>query len=144
MNIIYKKCSENDYEFIYTLKKEVYMNYIIEYYGEYDEKVQRYRFDKRIKKVKDNTYLIYYNDKRVGFYTIDNNDNYLEIENICILKEYQGLGIGTKVINDIINMYDKNIILQYFKINPVGNLYKRLGFIINGENDNHYKMIRKR
>ena len=100
--------------------------------------------NERINNVKDNVYIIYYANKEVGFYTIHIDDEYVEIENICILKEYQGLGIGTKVINDIINMYDKDITLQYFKDNSVGNLYKRLGFIPNGENKNHYKMIRKR
>ena len=127
----------------YNLKKEVYIDYIINYYGEYDEKVQRYMFDKRVKRIKDNIYLIYYEDKRVGFYTIDNNDNYLEIQNICILKNYQGLGIGTKVINDILNI-NKDIKLQYFKCNPVGKLYSKLGFILDGEDEFHYKMIRKR
>lgn len=143
MNIKYLKYDNNDYEFIYNLKKEVYIDYIINYYGEYDEKVQRYMFDKRVKRIKDNIYLIYYDDKRVGFYTIDNNDNYLEIENICILKNYQGLGIGTKVINDILNI-NKDIKLQYFKCNPVGKLYSKLGFILDGEDEFHYKMIRKR
>ena len=143
MNMKYLKYDNNDYEFIYNLKKEVYIDYIINYYGEYDEKVQRYMFDKRVKRIKDNIYLIYYDDKRVGFYTIDNNDNYLEIENICILKNYQGLGIGTKVINDILNI-NKDIKLQYFKCNPVGKLYSKLGFILDGEDEFHYKMIRKR
>ena len=143
MNMKYLKYDNNDYEFIYNLKKEVYIDYIINYYGEYDEKVQRYMFDKRVKRIKDNIYLIYYEDKRVGFYTIDNNDNYLEIQNICILKNYQGLGIGTKVINDILNI-NKDIKLQYFKCNPVGKLYSKLGFILDGEDEFHYKMIRKR
>lgn len=112
MDIKYIKYNKNDYEFIYNLKKEVYMDYIINYYGEYDENVQRYMFDKRVKRVKDNIYMVYYKNKRVGFYTIDNNNNYLEIENICILKDYQGLGIGTRVINDVINK-NKDIKSQY-------------------------------
>ena len=100
-------------------------------------------FDKRVKRIKDNMYLIYYEDKRFGFYTIYNDDNYLEIENICILKDYQGLGIGTRVINNIINI-NKYIKLQYFKCNPVGKLYSKLGFIPDGENEFRYKMIKKK
>jgi len=142
MDIIYNKYTDNDYEFIYNLKKEVYIDYVIKYYNEYNEKIQREMFDKRIKDIKDNTYIVYYKGIRVGFYTIKDYKEYIEIENICILKKYQGLGIGTKVLNDILDI-KKDIVLQYFKCNPVGKLYKRLGFIPNGENDNHYKMIRK-
>ena len=142
MDIIYIKYNDNDYEFIYNLKKEVYMDYIIKYFKEYNDEVQREMFNKRINDIKDNTYIIYYKGIRVGFYTIKEYTDYIEIENICILKEYQGLGIGTKVLKDILNI-NKDIKLQYFKCNPVGNLYKRLGFIPDGENENHYKMIRK-
>ena len=52
MNIIYKKYTDEDYEFIYNLKKEVYIEYVIKYYNEYNEKVQREMFNKRIKDIK--------------------------------------------------------------------------------------------
>ena len=37
-----------------------------------------------------------------------------------------------------------NIELQVFKQNPVGKLYKRLGFVPNGETEFHYKMIKRK
>ena len=65
------------------------------------------------------------------------------IENICIIPEYQRKGIGTKILKDIIEKYNEtNIEIQYFKQNPVGNLYERLGFEKYGENNFHYKMIK--
>ncbi len=143
MNIIYKKYTDEDYEFVYNLKKEVYIEYVIKYYNEFNEKEQRDRFNKRIKDIKNNTYIIYYEGIRVGFYTIKEYIEYIEIENICILKEYQGLGIGTKVLKDILDA-KKDIRLQYFKCNPVYKLYEKLGFVVDGENDNHYTMTRKR
>ena len=60
------------------------------------------------------------------------------------MKQFQGLGLGTKVLKDIIKSADKEIKLQYFKDNPVYKLYEKLGFIVDGENDNHYTMSRKR
>ena len=35
---------------------------------------------------------------------------------------------------------DKNIEIQYFKQNPVGRLYKKLGFTLSGETEFHYQM----
>ena len=63
--------------------------------------------------------------KALNFYKkyIDNckyaNENYAkanyEIGNICIIPEYQGRGIGTKILKDIIKQnMERNIKLQYF------------------------------
>ena len=94
--------------------------------------------------VKNNAYIIIYENKKIGFYNgeILENGNY-EIGNICIIPEYQGKGIGTKILKDKLEEYkDYNIEIQYFKQNPVGNLYKRLGFVQNGEKEFHYVMIK--
>lgn len=144
MMLNYNKCREEDYEFIYNLKKEVYYDYIIKYYGEYNEQDQRERFNYRINEIKDDTYIINYRKVCIGFYTLRDYENYIELENICIMKQFQGLGLGTKVLKDIIKSADKEIKLQYFKDNPVYKLYEKLGFIVDGENDNHYTMSRKR
>lgn len=145
MFISYKKYTDEDYEFVYNLKKEAYKDYVIKYYGEYNEEEQINIFNKRIEVVKDNVNIIYYNNKfKLGFYTLSEYDDYVELENICIDKAYRGLGIGTKVIKDILKKYRKDVKLQYFKDNPVYKLYEKLGFIVDGEDDNHYTMTRKR
>ena len=63
---------------------------------------------------------------------------------MCIIPEYQGKGIGTQILKDILDKHkEQEIKIQYFKQNPVGNLYKRLGFIPNGKSKFHYQMIKK-
>ena len=37
---------------------------------------------------------------------------------------------------------EQDLHIQYFKQNPVGSLYKRLGFEPNGETKFHYQMIK--
>lgn len=144
MILNYKKYTDDDYEFVYNLKKDAYKDYVIKYYGQYDEVEQKNRFNERIDYIKDNVYIINYRKIKIGFYTLTEYDDYVELENICIAKEYRGLGLGTKVINDIIKQNKKNIKLQYFKDNPVYKLYEKLGFVVDGENENHYTMTRKR
>lgn len=145
MMINYRKYTDDDYEFVYNLKKDAYKDYVIKYYGEYDEENQKSRFDERINNIKDNVFIIYYNEKiKLGFYTLSLYDDYVELENICILPEYRGLGIASKVIKDIIKYNKKDIKLQYFKDNTVYKLYEKLGFVVDGENENHYTMTRKR
>ena len=139
------KIKEKDYNFIYELKKNAYIKYVEEIWG-WNEEFQKQKFKEFINKYKEYTYLINLDNKNVGFY----NDEYLdngdyEVCNICIIAEYQGKGIGTEILKDVLEKNkDKNIHIQYFKQNPVGKLYARLGFEPNGETEYHYKMIKRK
>lgn len=138
--------TDNDYEFIYDVKKNAYKKYVEECWGSWNEKEQRNHFEQFIKSVKYTTFIIMNNDEKIGFYNgeVLKNGNY-EIGNICIIPKYQGQGIGTKILKGIIDdNKNKNIEIQYFKQNPVGRLYERLGFIHNGETKYHYQMIKNK
>ena len=132
------------YDFLYDVKKNAYIRYVEEIWG-WNEKIQKEMFNKFIKSEKENIYIIQMDNKNIGFYNYGiKEDGDYDIQNICIIPEYQGKGIGTKILKDILEENrDKNIHIQYFKQNPVGNLYKRLGFIPNGETQFHYQMVIK-
>ena len=139
---------DNEYhnykEFIYNVKKEAYKKYVEEYLGAWNEEEQRIYFEKFINISCKDMWIIQLNGEDIGFYngTTLEDGNY-EIGNICIIPKYQGRGIGTQVLKDIIELHKgQDLHIQYFKNNPVGNLYKRLGFELNGETEYHYQMIR--
>ena len=131
-------------EFIYETKKEAYKKYVEECWGSWNEEEQRRYYKNFINSVYNDAWIIQLNGKDIGFYNgLTREDGSYEIGNICIIAEYRGQGIGTKVLKDIINKHkEKDIHIQYFKQNPVGNLYKRLGFIPAGETEFHYQMIK--
>ena len=138
--------SDNDYEFVYDIKKNAYKKYVVECWGSWNDDDQRKYYDTFINSVKENAFIIMNGNEKIGFYNgeVLENNSY-EIGNICIIPKYQGNGIGTMILNNIIEKYkDKNIEIQYFKNNPVGALYERLGFVLNGETEFHYQMIKKR
>ena len=99
-------------------------------------------FEKFINMVKNDTYIIQFDGVNVGFYNGETlEDGSYEIGNICIIPEYQGKSIGTKVLKYFMELHKKqNLHIQYFKQNPVGVLYKRLGFVPDYEKDFHYVM----
>lgn len=139
----FRNITPEDYEYIYELKKNAYKEYVIMNWGAWDEEAQKEYFKNFINAYKDTTYIIQTEGKDIGFYNdaMLDNGNY-EIGNICIIPEYQGKGIGTKILKDVIEEHKEfNIEIQYFKQNPVGKLYERLGFIPNGETKFHYQMI---
>ena len=139
-----RKYTNNDYMFVYEIKKNAYKKYVEECWGSWVEKDQQKYFENFINQVKENAYIIQYDNKDIGFYNgeILKNGNY-EIGNICIISEYQNKGIGTKILKGILEKYSNtNIEIQYFKQNPVGILYERLGFEKSGETNFHYQMIK--
>lgn len=143
-HITVRKYTNNDYGFVYQVKKNAYKKYVEECWGAWIEEKQQKYFENFINQVRENAFIIQYDNRDIGFYNgeiLENGD--YEVGNICIVSEYQGKGIGTKILKDILEQYKYNDIqIQYFKQNPVGNLYERLGFEKSGETDFHYQMIK--
>lgn len=144
MNINLIKYTDEFYEFVYEVKKNAYIKYVEQIWGPWNEEDQRKYFDNFINTYKENSYIIELNGEYIGFYNDELlEDNTYEIGNICIIPKHQGKGIGTKLLKEILSKNkDKDIKIQYFKQNPVGELYKRLGFIPTGETNYHYQMIK--
>ena len=96
-----------------------------------------------IETYKEGTYIITLDGCDIGFYNeVDIEEKY-EIGNICIIPEYQNRGIGTAILKELLEKnVDKKVTLQYFKSNPVGRLYKRLGFKVVDETEYHYQMLK--
>ena len=136
--------TDEDYEFVYEVKKNAYKKYVERYWGSWKEEEQRKYFDNFITKAKNNAFIILFEECKIGFYNgeILSNGNY-EIGNICIIPQYQNMGIGSNILKaKLEENKDRNIEIQYFKQNPVGRLYQRLGFTPNGETEYHYKLIK--
>lgn len=135
----------HDYkEFIYQTKKNAYKQYVEANWGTWNEEDQRRYYDHFIDAVADDAWIIQMNGKDIGFYNgLTLEDGSYEIGNICIIPEYQGKGIGTQVLKDIMELHKgQDLHIQYFKQNPVGKLYERLGFQPNGETEYHYQMFK--
>lgn len=137
-----RNVSEADYEFIYQVKKKVYKNYVELNWGIWNELEQRKYFESFINQFNDSFYIIQYEYKDIGFYNGRVlKDGTYEIGNICIVPEYQGKGIGSYILKNILAQNEgRDITIQYFKQNPVGKLYERLGFVKSGETKYHYQM----
>ena len=133
--------TEQDYDFIYQVKKDAYRKYVELNFGVWDEEQQQEFFKKFIEAYKEGAYIITFKGMDIGFYNESQTDSIYEIGNICIFPEYQNRGIGTAILQDVIEKHGhKEIHLQYFKQNPVGRLYERLGFEKCGETAYHYQM----
>ena len=73
--------------------------------------------------------------------------NTIRVCGIYIIDKYQSKGIGGQLMKGVIEkakMSDKNVELKVLKVNRrAKKFYERLGFVMYGEDENHYLMIHK-
>ncbi|MGY8916458.1 MAG: GNAT family N-acetyltransferase [Flavobacteriales bacterium] len=90
------------------------------------------------------TKIIQHNGKEIGFLVLKETFDEIYIENLLIEIDYQNLGIGKAVMENIIeqaNSEQKFIQLQVFKINnKARNFYVKLGFEKISETEHHIGM----
>jgi N-acetylglutamate synthase-like GNAT family acetyltransferase len=86
--------------------------------------------------------LIEVDNKPIGTIGINESDGAIVIGRLYIIDSYQSKGIGSKIINDIIDKYPgKTLRLGVLKVNNrAKRLYESLGFKVYGEENEHYKM----
>lgn len=141
----FRNVEKKDYEFIYQVKKEAYQKYVEQYFGSWVEVQQREYFKTFIETYKEGTLIIALDEHDIGFYNGTALEDGYEIGNICIIPEYQNRGIGTAILKELLSKNaDKTVSLQYFKDNPAGRLYERLGFRRIGETAYHVQMVKDR
>lgn len=126
---------ESHSEFSYQLKKSAYGDYIKEIWG-WDEEVVRdlHAQDWLNKRPK----IILYDKQPIGTIYLNENKDYIEIAQFIILSEYQNKGIGSYILEGILDRADRSGLitrLDYLHTNPVASLYKRFNFKIVRSDD---------
>ncbi|MGV8814213.1 MAG: GNAT family N-acetyltransferase [Gelidibacter sp.] len=111
---------------------------------DWDEVHQRKIHKKKFKPSKTN--LIEFEEQIVGFMVLSEKEKEFYIENLLIDQTFQNLGIGTEVMQRMIQKSiseKKNIRLQVFKINTKAQkFYQDLEFKKTSENEFNFEMKR--
>lgn len=90
-----------------------------------------------------NSQVILYEGREAGVITVEENQLGYILSNIELFPQYQGLGIGTTLIKELLAKAERQglpVSLRVLKINPARQLYLRLGFSVIGETETHYWM----
>jgi GNAT superfamily N-acetyltransferase len=138
-----RQATNNDYDFLYMLHRAALQDYVFQTWGRWEEEWQSARF--RTNFDPSDYQIIVVDGNDVGEIILVEREADLYIASIEILPEYQGHGIGTAIIEDILARADRAglpVGLQVLKVNPARRLYERLGFAMIGETDTHYLMRR--
>ena len=138
-DLSFKNVGFDDCEFILELKELCLKWYIEIIYG-WNTDIQREKTKHELEKHKDDMRIIMINNKNVGVTTFYEEDGEYVVGLIMVHPDCQGLGIGTKIINEYISIAKKTkkiINIKTYKLNPAKKLYERLGFKIYKEDDTH-------
>ena len=76
----------------------------------------------------------------VGLLRVSESESAVFIDQVEIVPDYQGQGIGTSLINNLLAL-GRPVELGVLKVNDdAGRLYERLGFRVISDNEKHYQM----
>jgi ribosomal protein S18 acetylase RimI-like enzyme len=129
-----------DYEFLYQLKVACLKEYVAATWR-WDEAYQRQHFAAHFDP--DHSQIVVTDGRDVGELSVVDRENGVLVSGIYILPEFQGRGLGTTILGDVIEharMGRRPVSLQVLKVNPARHLYERLGFVISGESETHFQM----
>lgn len=136
-----RPAAAEDYDFLYTLHKAAMKDSVSLTWG-WDEAWQQNYF--RAKFDPARRQILLWRGKPVGTISVQEEEEELYLALIEILPEFQGRGLGTAVIQNLIHQAQqtgKTFTLHVLKTNPdAQKLYKRLGLKVIAEEEFKLKM----
>ena len=135
VGISFRPIKHKDFEFLWRLHNAALKDYITQTWG-WDEDWQKRNFAEIFKTEKAK--IIVFEKKDIGYWEVGEREVETVLISIRLLPKYQRRGIGTKIIEDLLDNSQKPIRLQVLKVNPAKKLYERLGFEIFDETDTHF------
>ena len=136
-----RKAHANDSEFVFAVKKAAFREYIEQVWG-WDDSYQWELHNRRF--TTQDVCIIQFRGTDVGFLSTSSTPDTLKVNQLFILPEYQGKGIGSACMMRIVDdarLEGKSVALQVLKVNTRATaFYQRLGFLIIGESSTHLQM----
>ena len=135
----------DDKAYLYDLARTVYKELIINQFGEWDEKAQRNKFDRKWEKA--SYQIIEMNDRRIGTMWVTVAGDHIRLNEIQIHPEHQRQGIGSALVSKQLSIAQKLGIpmrLRLLKGNRAVNFYQRLGFVVGDQTENYIYMATRK
>lgn len=136
-----RPAQEEDVDFLRKVHHEAYRDVVEKQFGGWDEKAQDAFFASALKHSPHE--VLYYDEQPCGYFSMEEHADFIELHELVLLPEFQGKGIGSKILNDAVELAKtKNLParLQVLKENKAADLYRRLGFQTVGETETHLEM----
>lgn len=80
-----------------------------------------------------NAQVIQVDDISIGVFVVERCPKHIQLEQIYLLPEYQQMGIGTALLNNLMLEASQSkmpVHLRVMAVNPAKRFYERLGFVV--------------
>lgn len=142
MEFTLRHATIDDKEFLYGLNKSTMSSHVEKIWGSWDDTWQRDNFDEKF--TLEGYDVIDVDGCNAGAIWVSRETSQIKVERLHILPEFQGYGIGTEILEDLIKEasdQSKEIILSVLRTNVrAKSLYERLGFKEIGTDGNKFHM----
>lgn len=141
MTIERRPATEDDIPFLLALRREVMDRHLVASGASTSDAHHRDRLMYRF----DCAEVLTRQGSPVGLLKVWRGPDVWEIVQIHLKPELQGLGIGRRLLEELIASaedHQVDLTLHVLKANPARALYERLGFRVTGESDHDYTMCR--
>jgi ribosomal protein S18 acetylase RimI-like enzyme len=139
MRHVLRCAQDSDKAWLEELRRLVYEDLFYATWGYWDESRHQRQFTDCWNR--GGIELIMIDDQRVGMVQLSESDSHLEIGEIQVHPEYQGTGIGTRLLCDVIDRAKRqgtDVVLSTGLMNlRAARLYRRLGFVETERTDTH-------
>jgi ribosomal protein S18 acetylase RimI-like enzyme len=139
--IALRACRKDDVAFLFKLHRAALREYVAATWG-WDEDDQRRRFEDAF--VPESQQIVTVGGVDAGMLRVAERGDSLEVSLLELLPEFQRRGVGTKLMNQVLEQARARGIpvrLQVLRTNPgARRLYERLGFVVVGETATHLQM----
>ena len=132
-----RQATPGDRDTLYRIKREAMRPYVEQVWG-WDEELQERRFCESYDHTA--TQVVVVDGLAVGLLRVSERESAVFIDQVEITPKYQGQGIGTSLINDLLAR-GRLVELGVLKVNvDARRLYERLSFRVIGDTETHYNM----
>ncbi|HEY5730848.1 MAG TPA: GNAT family N-acetyltransferase [Anaerolineales bacterium] len=135
-----RQATDEDFDFLYAMHIATMKDYVDQIWG-WDDAFQESLFRERY--IPNQNQVITFEGKDIGMIFLEERTDDVLLRAIEILPTHQGQGIGTRIIQVIIDdaaSKQKPVSLSVLKGNPAKSLYERLGFSVIEETDPRFFM----
>lgn len=128
-----RDATADDANFVNALTRNVMAVYVNQTWA-LEEEREAY-FQKNIFNL-ETTKIIQIDGQDIGRWSIEWSSDFVLIDNVHLLPEYQGRGIGRRLIEEIVMLAETKGLfakLMVLRVNPARHLYEFLGFKVHRE-----------
>lgn len=140
-SIGFRPAAESDIGFLYALHVATMKEYVDRTWG-WEDAFQESVFRRNY--VPSEVEIITWDSRDMGMLNVEERAGDIFLRAIEIHPEYQGRGIATSILRQIIldaSASGRPVRLHVLKVNPAKRLYDRLGFSVIEDTPTHYIML---